>query len=62
MVIVYQESCCACSHWDPLGPKLKAWGKSCIVFNDDDDDENARLWSLQYISNDPSFDNEAEIN
>ena len=62
MVIVYQESCCACSHWDPLGPKLKAWGKSCIVFNDDDDDENARLWSLQYISDDPSFDNEAEIN
>ena len=62
MVIVYQESCCACSHWDPLGPKLKACGKSCIVFNDDDDDENARLWSLQYISDDPSFDNEAEIN
>ena len=39
MVIVYQESCCACSHWDPLGPKLKACGKSCIVFNDDDDDD-----------------------
>ena len=51
-----------------LVPKLKSCGKSCILFNDEDDvddgddDENARLWSLQYISDDPSFDNEAEIN
>ena len=46
----------------PIGTQAESMWKSCIVFNDDDDDENARLWSLQYISDDPSFDNEAEIN